>query len=85
MSGGLLLTTGHLYIPDGDEPEEVGNEYISMKVLYKQYRGSSSHGVVSVPFFLHSQPFLGREGKDFEGGPDQALLEPDGGKAYCGK
>ena len=63
MNGRLLLTTGHLYIPDSDKPEEAGNEYINMKGLYKQYRGSRSHGLVSVPFSCTLNLFLGGKEK----------------------
>ena len=63
MNGRLTLTTGHLYIPVGDRPEEVGEEYINMKDLYEQYRGSRSHGMVSVPFLCVLNLFLGGKEK----------------------
>ena len=63
MNERLPLTTGYLYIRDGDRPEEVGEECINTNDLYKQYRGSRYHDVVSVPFLCILKLFLGGKEK----------------------
>ena len=46
----LPYTTGLLPIPYGEFPAFVGGQKILMKKLYKDFRGTLSHGIISTPF-----------------------------------
>ena len=50
INGRLPFTTGLLTIPDSNVPNFVKIQKISIKNLYEHFRGTASHGLVSVPF-----------------------------------
>ena len=47
-TGRFPLTNTFLIVPDGETPN--GEEIINMKNLYKTFRHTKSHGLVSLPF-----------------------------------
>ena len=50
MNGRFPFTTGLLPIPDGDFPVLVGDQKISIKKIYEQFRSSLSHRIIALPF-----------------------------------
>ena len=61
INGRFPNTTGHLYVPDGEKPQEVEGDILNMKKLYEKFRGSNSHGLVSLPFLCALNLYLGGE------------------------
>ena len=61
LTGGLPLSNGLLVIPDGDPPP--GEYRVNMKYLYKMFKHTNSHGLVSLPFLGLIQYYL--EKNDF--------------------
>ena len=57
FSGRLSLTNGLLIGPDGEVPK--GTEKINLKNLYKMFKDTKSHGLVSVRFLYALGMFLG--------------------------
>ena len=53
-------------MPKGDIPEYNSGEKVSLKRLYKMFRGARSHGLVSVEFLAGLNLFLGRKNIIFE-------------------
>ena len=49
LSARLALTNGLLPTPDGETPD--GSEKISLKTLYKMFKDTKSHGLVSIQFY----------------------------------
>ena len=54
FNGRLLFTIGLLPVPDGETP--TGTEKISLKKLYRFFKDTKSHGLVSLQFL--SEPNL---------------------------
>ena len=50
VNGRFPFTNGFLTIPDGNFPKFFGDQKISIKTLYERFRGTHSHGLVSVLF-----------------------------------
>ena len=46
FNGRLPLTNGLLIVPDGEVPE--GTKKINLKLLYKMFKDTESHGLVSI-------------------------------------
>ena len=59
FNGRLPLTNGLLLIPDGETPND--SEKISLKNLYKMFKDTESHGLVSVQFLSALNLFFGRD------------------------
>ena len=49
LNGRLPLTNDLLPIPDGEAPD--GSEKVSLKILYKMFKDTKSHGLVSIQFY----------------------------------
>ena len=57
FSGKLRLTNGLLIGPDGEVPK--GTEKINLKNLYKMFKDTKSHGLVSIQFLYALGIILG--------------------------
>ena len=48
LNGRFPLTNGLLFVPDGEVPE--GEDKINLKQLFKMFKDTNSHGLVSFQF-----------------------------------
>ena len=58
MNEGLPARNRLIWVPEGHIPEFISGEKLSLKRLYKFYRGAISHGLVSVLFFAALNLFV---------------------------
>ena len=52
-----------MYVPNGKELEEITGDKLNLKELYKNFRGTKSHALVSIPFLCNFNLFLGSKVK----------------------
>ena len=58
MKEGLPATNKLIWVPVGHIPEFISGEKLSLKRLYELFRGTRSHGLVSILFFAALNLFL---------------------------
>ena len=61
LNGGILVTNGLLWIPNGDKPDFISGEKISIQKLYELFRGTCPHGRVTIQFLSALNLFFGRK------------------------
>lgn len=63
MNEELPATNRLIWVPEGHIPEFISGEKLSLKRLYELFRGTISHGLVSVLFFAALNLFLDEKTK----------------------
>ena len=59
----MPCTNGHLFIHDGEKPQEIEGSKLNLKILFEKFRGTKSNSLLSAPFFCAVAKFLGAEDK----------------------
>ena len=58
LNSRLPLTSGHLFVPYGEKPEQIKGDNLKLKLLYEKFRGTKSNGLVCSPFICAPAIFL---------------------------
>ena len=59
----MPYTNGHLFIPDGEKPQETDGSKLNLKVFFEKFRGTKSNGLVLASFLCAVAKLLGAEDK----------------------